>query len=88
VSSVRFQVERRCAAGECPAGEGRCRCLDPFVEVDVDELLEVEVRAFALRGTPAQRALVAEYSTGHPTGAEGVHDRRGEDSRHPVPFRA
>jgi hypothetical protein len=61
---VVFLVERRCRAGECPVSEAACACLDPVVGVAVDELLEAEVRAFALRGTPAQRAELAEYFAG------------------------
>jgi hypothetical protein len=56
-----YLVERRCRAGECPVSDGVCACLEPVVAVDVDELVELEVRAFALHGTAAQRADLQEY---------------------------
>ena len=56
-----YLVVRPCSEGFCPWSEGRCRCPDPRVEVDVDELVAGELAAAVYGGTPEQRAEIAAY---------------------------
>jgi hypothetical protein len=67
--TVVFSVTRFCGLGSCPRSESDCACLEPTVDVGVDELSPVELDAFRTTGTAEQLGeildwLGAEYSVG------------------------
>lgn len=54
---VPFLVIRRCTE-PCEPG---CNCDLIPIPLDIDELLPEELAAFTIRGTPAQRAEIADW---------------------------
>ena len=58
-SALPFCVLRRCKDGECPCSDDRCACVEPVVDVDVDELTDAELDHFEARGNKVQRELAA-----------------------------
>jgi hypothetical protein len=62
-----FTARRRCSPGECPAAEGLldpCCCVEPVVDIDVDELSDDERAHFQAHGSPDQKELIAVWLDG------------------------
>ncbi len=59
----RFEVVRPCAEGCCPCveGDGACACVEPNVDVDVDELSREELARFRAFGSEEQQAEIVDW---------------------------
>lgn len=59
VPAFLFSVVRRCVDGIC--ADGPCECIEPTVDVDVDELTPGELAHFRAHGSVEQRAEIEAW---------------------------